>query len=155
MVSHASPDGQFDANEACQKLQPGAGQGVASACRKLVCTSNLLEEALKHTLKSGSKKLLAEVLSQKFIKAINIEDFLHIDYLMQNASSELDPNNLQFLLFKAWQKLYQRDNKGIFKISRQAEKIMKSKKQDPVEQDSLRGQLSFFKGYLAFTHRRG
>jgi LuxR family transcriptional regulator, maltose regulon positive regulatory protein len=63
----------------------------------------------------------------------------------------MDTNNLQFLLFKAWQKLYQRDIDGIFNISRQAEKIMKSEKQDPLEQDSLRGQLAFFKGYLAFN----
>jgi LuxR family transcriptional regulator, maltose regulon positive regulatory protein len=113
--------------------------------------SNLLEEALEHTLKSGSKKLLAEILSQKIIKTINIEDFLLIDYLMQTASSEMDTDNLQFLLFKAWQRLYQRDIDGIFNISRQAEKIIKSEKHDPMEHDSLRGQLAFFKGYLAFN----
>ncbi len=113
---------------------------------------NLLEQALEHALKADNSSMIAELLDQTIFKALDSEDFLIVDRLMQTVTEEMNTINPQFLFYKAWQKLSRWNIDDIKKIIGQAEKILKSAKPDSFKnQDFLFGQLVFFKGYLAFT----
>ncbi|OPL09576.1 MAG: hypothetical protein AVO34_13450 [Firmicutes bacterium ML8_F2] len=108
-------------------------------------------EALEHVIKSGSSKLLAEVLSQMIINNLNSEDFMFVDHLMQMVTAEMFKTNPQFLLYKAWQKLFNWDFDGIKKIIGSAEIIIKNEKPDSIDKIILSGQLDLFKGILAYN----
>ncbi len=112
---------------------------------------NLLEKALEHAIKSENSKVLTEILDQKIVKTLDSEDFLYMDHLMQIVTEKMNTDNLQIMLYKAWQKLYLRDVEGIKNIIRQAETMIKNEKLDLVGQNNLYRQLAFFKGYLAFN----
>jgi LuxR family maltose regulon positive regulatory protein len=108
-------------------------------------------EALEHVIKSGSNKQLAEVLSQTIIKTLNSEDFMFMDHLMQMFTAEMFTANPQFLLYKAWQKLFLWDFEGIKKIIDSAEIIIESENSDSIDKIILSGQLDLFKGVLAYN----
>jgi LuxR family transcriptional regulator, maltose regulon positive regulatory protein len=108
-------------------------------------------EALEHALKSGSNKLLAEVLNQTIINTMNSEDLMLMDHLMQMVTAEMYTTYPQFLLYKAWQKLLLWDIDGIIKIIGPAEEIIKSESPDSIDKITLFGQLDLFKGFLAYN----
>jgi LuxR family transcriptional regulator, maltose regulon positive regulatory protein len=112
---------------------------------------NLLEEALKHAFKANDSTILAEILDQAIFAALDSEDHILMVHLLQYITDEMITTNPQFLLYKAWLKLYSWDIVGIKDIIGQAEKIMKTEKPDSMKnQGPLFGQLAFFKGFLAF-----
>ncbi len=112
---------------------------------------NQFNQALEHALKAENSDLLAEILDQMIFEALDSEDLLLMDHLMQFVTAEMSSANPQFLLYKAWQKFNRWDIDEINDIIRQAEKIMKSEKPVSVNQGSLSGQLAFFKGFLALA----
>jgi LuxR family transcriptional regulator, maltose regulon positive regulatory protein len=113
---------------------------------------NLLEPALEHAIKADNSSMIAELLDQTIFAALDSEDFLIVDRLMQTVTEEMKTIYPQFLFYKAWQKLSRWSIDDIKNIIGQAEKILKSAKPDSFKnQDFLFGQLAFFKGYLAFT----
>lgn len=117
---------------------------------------NLLEPALEHAMKADNSSMIAELLDQTIFAALDSEDFLIMDRLMQTVTEEMKTNNPQFLFYKAWQNLSRWNISDIKKITGQAEKILKSAKPDTfTNQDFLFGQLAFFKGYLAFNSNNG
>jgi LuxR family transcriptional regulator, maltose regulon positive regulatory protein len=112
---------------------------------------NHFKQALEYALKADNSELLAEILDQMIIEALNSEDLLLIDHLMQFVTGEMNSTNPQFLLYKAWQKYYRWDLNEINTIIGQVEKIMKSEKPAFMNQGSLSGQLAFFKGFFALA----
>jgi len=85
------------------------------------------------------------------INNLNSEDFMFVDHLMQMVTAEMFKTNPQFLLYKAWQKLFNWDFDGIKKIIGSAEIIIKNEKPDSIDKIILSGQLDLFKGILAYN----
>ncbi|MGM0688803.1 MAG: LuxR C-terminal-related transcriptional regulator [Bacillota bacterium] len=115
---------------------------------------NQFKQALEHALKADNSEVLAENLDQMIFEALDSEDLLLIDYLMQFVTGEIKSTNVQFLLYMAWQKIYRWDIDEINTITGQVEKIMKSEAYASMNQGTLSGQLAFFKGFFALASNR-
>jgi len=112
---------------------------------------NQFKQALEHALKADNNELLLEILDQMIFEALDSEDLLLVDHLMQFITGDMKPANPQFILYKAWQKLYRWDLDEVKSIIGQVEKIMKSEEPAFMNRGTLTGQLAFFKGFFALA----
>jgi LuxR family transcriptional regulator, maltose regulon positive regulatory protein len=112
--------------------------------------NNMAEKALEHAIKTDNGELLAKVAQEIIFRALNDDDRQLLGSVMQQLKEEIISSNPQFMLARAWQKLYKWDIQSVRTLVEQVETILEGEKEPSPDSDCLYGQLAVLKGFLAF-----